>query len=252
VVNRSYLILILLPGLMFAYELGMLNVEVPSPLEKLTLEFDLEHRFYGSITDTLSNFLGVYDGANSFLGLKFTPVKGLEVGVSRKSTQREWSAGASYSHRFPRAFIRGRVGIDYFNYQETGVEPRPQNLFYQLTLQSEPILKRIKPTFAVAYDGYNQRVGLATGISVILFTNVWYFEEIGLLGEYYPVVGRSPDASWLGSNDAFVFGIGFSTAGHHFLLSLGNTWDVGSRRLMLGTNSGGLHIGLGIKRRFEF
>lgn len=111
---------------------------------------------------------------------------------------------------------------------------------------------RIKPTVTAGYDGYNRRFGLGTGLSVLLFQYVWYFEEISVLAEYYPVMGRSESVSWLGEYNAFVIGVGFSTSGHQFLLSLGNTWDVSARRLMLGTDSRGLHIGLGIKRIFKF
>lgn len=108
--KRLAFVIVFLPFAFSAYELGMLHMPVPSPLDNLWLEFDMEHRFYGSVTDTFSDFLGLYDGANSYLGLEFAPIKGLQVSISRKSTQKEWTAGVSYSHRFPETFIRGRVG----------------------------------------------------------------------------------------------------------------------------------------------
>jgi hypothetical protein len=254
-VKKLYVIILLMPVLASAYELGMFHLEVPTPLEQFSLEFDMEHRFYGGIIDSLSqrSLLGLYStGANSLLGLKFTPLKGLEIGVARKSVGKEGTVGISYSLRVPAAFIRGRVGVEFFSCEESGGDERAKNFFYQVGLQSKPILKRIKPTVTVAYDGYNQRLGLGTGLSILLFKYVWYFEEISLLGEYYPVFGRSDELYWLGERDAFIAGVGFSTSGHQFLLSVGNTWDTSARRLMLGTDSEGLHVGIGIKRVFKF
>lgn len=254
--KRFSLGFILLPILVMGYELGMINTPVPSPLEKLSAEFFFDHRFRGNVTDDpLGTLLGLYQGANAFIGLKFTPVKGLEMSISRKSRQKEWMVGASYSHRFPAAYIRGRVGIDFFSYDDPGEEQRAMNFFYQMGLQSESILKRIKPSLTLAYDGYNQHLGLGTGLSVKLFEYVWYFEEINLLAEYYPVFGRSVDKPWLEESNAWVAGVGASTSGHHFVLSFGNTWDLGTRRLMLGvdeTTAEGLYIGIGIKRVLKF
>jgi len=251
-VKKVLLVIFLLPAVFSAYELGLLHMEVPSPLPKMSAEFDMEHRFYGSLTDDpFSSLFGLYYGANSYLALKFAPIKGLEISCGRKSTDQEWTAGVSYSHRFPAAFIRGRLGIEFFTYNDPEVENNPANFFYQVGLQSEPILGRIKPVVTAAFDGYNQRFGLGAGISVLAFQYVWYFEEISLLAEYYPVFGREGQ-TWLGERNAFVIGLGLSTSGHQFLLSVGNTWDVSARRLMLGTSSDGLHIGLGIKRVFKF
>lgn len=251
--KKIWVLALLAPSVFFGYELGMIAADVPSPLEKMTLEFYTDHRFYGSVTeDPFGTLFGLYAGANSLLGLKFAPVKGLEIGASRRSVQKEWVAGASYSHRFPAAFIRGRLGIRFFTYTDATQETRPMNLFYYLNLQSEPLLGRIKPTITVAYDGYNQRVGLGTGLSILLFRYVWYFEEISLLAEYYPVLGRPPGADYLGESDVWLAGLGFSTSGHQFILSIANTYEEGPRRLMLGSDSEGFHLALGIKRIFKF
>lgn len=242
----------LAPLTLFAYELGMLEMEVPTPLEQFNLQFFLDHRFGDATDRPFGTFFGFYSGINALQELKFIPIKGLEIGANRRSRQSEWTLGASYSLRVPKIYLRGRLGAEFFSYQDITQPERPMNFFFSATLQSEPILKRVKPILTIGYDLYNQKLGSGAGLSAIIFTNVWYFEEIALLGEYYPVFGRSAERPWLGDYNVWIAGLGFSTPGHQFLFSVGNTFDEGARRLMLGSDSEGLHIGLAIKRKFKF
>lgn len=241
------MIVAFLPLLLFSYELGMSDIQVPSVLSRNALELEVRHRFGGDITDhPFENFLGMDGGANVNLGLKYTIFKGFEFGVSRTSKDREIALVLSYSHSFPKAFIRGRIGMDFIT---------SPGFFPNLTLQTEPILGRIEPFLAAGYyfDSKRQQFGLGTGLSVTLLKDVYYFEDISLVAEYFPLLEQPlsiPELEWTGT---YAFGIAASTYGHQFIFTLSNSTDLGTRRIMQGTSryfeDEDLHLYLGFSVR---
>ncbi len=61
-------------------------------------------------------------------------------------------------------------------------------------------------------------------------------EDISIMGEFFPVSHGD------GRVDCFAFGFSLRTYGHRFMFLLGNSSEIGTRGLMLGTDSGDLNI----------
>ncbi len=243
------ILLILLPQPLLSYENSMLNLEVPTNLEEGQSEFNVQHRFYGKIDEEpLDTFLGLDLGANVSLGLRHLVRPQFEANVSYTRNQKEYIVGASYAYFFPEIFLRSQLDIQFFSYKKLGIDERRQNIFYQIVLQSEPLSKRFTPVINAGYDGYNQRfgLGLGTGVSIL--------EDLSIMGEYFPVLDRNDDdlnKGIIGQKNRFALGIMLKTYGHHFIFILGNGTEIGTRRLMLGTQSNDLHLGFNIQRLLE-
>jgi len=119
------------------------------------------------------------------------------------------------------------------------------NFLYQINIQSEPIAGRCLPVVDLAYNGLSKKVGLGTGIDVIVLKN------LDFLAEYYPVLGAR-DTSYNGSAKVNYFstGIKITTAGHQFIFSISNDYDIGARRHMAGATDNTLYYGFNIQRLF--
>jgi len=116
--------------------------------------------------------------------------------------------------------------------------------FLQFALQTYPIFGRITPVVNAGYDGYNnKRVGLGMGLSVKIID--WLYAQ----GEFYPNFYKSGwkrDES--GSLHCYAFGFLFQTPTHNFILMVGNNTQIGTRRMMMGTNTTSLHLGFNITK----
>ena len=234
-----------LPAACFSYETSMLNLRVPSNLEQGQMEFHLQHRFFGPVDeDPLDTFFGMDAGANIALMLRGPAWQRFEVRGGYIRDLSEWLLGLSRAWVFPEALLRTQMDIGFFSFEESDITGRKANLFYQVAFQTEPLFGRVVPTLNAGYDGYNERGGLGFGARV----NV--LETVSIQGEYYPVISRDdadPDSP-LGPENAFAFGVEIQTYGHHFVLMVGNSWDIGTRRLMLGAYSRDLYFGFNIQR----
>jgi hypothetical protein len=239
----------LLPGIVFSYELSPYNLNAPSRLGSSDLELAVRHRFYGIVTDDpVGDFLGIDQGANVSLGLKYMIRDDLEVNAAYTRDHGEYSLGIAYSQSVEELFLSGRFDVEFFSFERLGINETRENFFYQLTLQGDLLENRIKPLAGVGYDGYNERVGFGLGFAIMPFEEVPWFKEMALLGEYYPVNRGGDDDLFLGKKDCFAFGVGLRTWGHQFLFMLGNSTEIGSRRLMLGSDSDDLMFGFTIRR----
>jgi|GEM_PF-6051206 len=218
--------LALLPLVLFSYELGLSDVKTPTIYNQFATEFSFQHRFYGSLaTDPFGTFLGADAGANANIGLSFFPIKGLGIDVSRVSSDGgNLNLGAGYSFPLPKEYLRWRAGGELLSYLDPNDTTRWMPLAH-LTLQTEPILERIKPSLSVTYGGLFLFSG---GISATIIKDLWIFEEIALLAEYYLRQFAVEDTEYV-FKSSYVAGIGASTYGHQFLITLSNTTDIGTR-----------------------
>lgn len=241
--------LILSPLTLSATRLSLPDISIPPDLHRSTLELEIQHRFYGVLTQQpLSTFAGVDYGADVSLGLRYVPFAGLDASVSHIRDHQEYTIGTGYSRTILDSLAQGRADLRYFSYREPGSRDRHQNLFYQVSLQGRLPGGRVEPVLAAGYDGDNRRAGVGLGLQAVVARRVGLLEEVSLMGEYFPVVRNSSPSLALGDRNSFAFGIGLRTWGHQFVLMAGNSTAIGMRRLMLGSNANDLHLGFSIRR----
>ncbi|MCX5868381.1 MAG: DUF5777 family beta-barrel protein [Proteobacteria bacterium] len=237
-------LIFLLPQSLPAFEQAMLSMKVPTNLEVKDGEFRILHRFIGVFHDnTFKTAMGMTEGANVNFGIRYHIWSKLEANLSYLTRTKEIIAGASYAYLLPQAYLRSQLDAQFFTY-DPGTGDRRNSYFGLLSLQSEPIFKRVAPVINLGYDGDNHRFGLGLGVSIILI------KKFELIGEYYPVKRDEPG---LGPKNSFAFGFKDNTAGHHFMLLFTNTWASEPRRMMLGTRARGsdLYFGFNIERWFN-
>lgn len=240
------LLLIIAATMTFAWEEDMLNLKVPTNLKAGSIVVDIEHRL-----------LSRFNGANFDLGLRGVIWSKLELNSSyakymynpRDNTKNEFTIGASYTYFLPKLF-RGQVDVQFFSYEKELSNTRKQNLFYQLSLQNEPIMKSLRLAMNLAYDGDNKQVGLGAGLNVGFNVSFGPIQRLNLVGEYYPVI--KGDNAITGTKNCFSAGLTFGTYGHHFMFMLGNSVEMGSRRLMLGAPKNTMYFGFNIQRHLDF
>jgi hypothetical protein len=246
------LMLVLSSASVFAlqYENPMLNMTVPSGLEQGRMYFTFEHNFYQTFHNYPStDFLALLDnGANMNISLRYLAIAGLEISAGYTVLNREKLAGLSYVLKFPDIYFNVQANIQLFSYHDFVHDNEDTNLFYSLAIQSEPMLDdRLIFSLDAAYDGYNENIGLAIGASFKVLT------DIALLGEYYyPVVKIDGANSAIGAAGIYFFGFKIQTSGHQFIFKFGNSYEMGMRRLMMGTKNLDMYAGFEIMRLIVF
>lgn len=238
-------VVILTSSQLSAFESSMLNLRAPSHLDGKSLLFEVQHRFKGVLTEeTIENFFGLDGGANVGFGLRYALVPRLELNAAYTTFEGEYRVGASYAYHVPQFFVMAQAEVQYFNFERGG--ERNGNFFYSTAVQSYPIVGIFAPVVNLAYDSYNETFGIGVGLRAGF---EWWFgpiERITVIGEYYPVLEE--EEAITGAENYFATGLRVDTDGHRFMLQVGNGWNIGPRRLMLGTISNDIHIGLNIQR----
>jgi hypothetical protein len=249
--KKLFLIVIVaffLPSMILAHDdpSGM-NLKAPTLLKLKQVEIKIEHRFYGKVNDKpIDTFFGMYTGANVSLGLRYSALPNLDINGSYIRDNNEAIIGASYAVFFPASMLRSQLDAQFFSYKqfnlETSIEERKSNAFVLLSLQTDPIMKRIMPLINVGYDGDNKEIGAGVGLYVILFEKLGIIRRITMIGEFFPTKLK-------GKSNCYDFGIRLETYGHNFDFIFGNSSEIGTRRLMLGTDRPkGVYFGFNIKR----
>jgi len=248
--NRAIIIfslLIFLFSLSYSYENGMLNMMVPTNLEKGNLELSIRHRFYGRIDeDTFDTFFGLDKGVNVNLGIRFPLVTNLETHLNYIRLNSEYSMGISYKKTFPKLYLNSQAYIEYFTFKKIGFDKRRNNFFYQISFQPKPLKSVFTPIINFAFDGYYDRIGIATGLSIKAFEN-W-----NLITEFYPILNQDKDLKGkipIGDKYFFAFGIKYKTYAHHFVFVISNGSQIGNRNIILGTTSNDLFFGFNVQRK---
>jgi hypothetical protein len=234
----------------FALEKSMLNLKLPTALEVRQAQFFLQHRFRGYAVKEkpLETFFGMESGANVGLGFRTCVLKNLEVIASYTFWEKEYVLGVGYALTSPGAWIKGQIDLQYFTYKRPQFDPFAKHksfAYFRLDLASKAIGNFVTPVINIGYDTDYRKVGLGVGIDLGLS------EKFSLIGEYFPRLWKK-DYADRQMVDSFAFGLKVQTWGHHFLFMLGNSTDVGTRRMMHGSNVKDLFLGIGIQRLLEF
>jgi hypothetical protein len=233
--------LIIAPNILPAYENCMPNLDVPSALEAGQMRFSIQHRFYGRVDDKPGEtFFGVFGyGANTALGLKAAIGKGFMASGMYISEGKETQLGLSWDFSITK-WLLSQVGVKYFSFRPTW-NVRESSVFCEWVLQSKALMKRITPVFNLAYDGYYKALGCGAGVSVDVLDNV------GLMAELYPGIENGGAST----KTSYFVGAKIRTYGHYFIFVLGNSYYIGTRRLMRGASDNYLHLGFTIQRLLE-
>jgi hypothetical protein len=224
----------------------MPDLIVPEQITAPSLEVNVTHRFYRQPTAMFpDNFIA---GANVKAGLRYAIWQGLEVRAEYVFIPKEFTMDAGYSMSFPQIFLRAQAYLQYYGAQSDVSKYWDYNALYQVNLQSTAILGRIYPVVNVAFDGMSKKFGMGTGLDVMVWNN------IDVVGEYYPALGKRDTQLYTGSSlvNCFLAGVGFTTLGHHFMINVSNSRDMVMRRLMRGTADNTLFYGFTIQRLFSF
>lgn len=232
-----FVCLLLVPVSISAYEKSLLNMSVPSALEAGQMQVSVRHRFYGAVDDEpFSTFFGLRYGGNVGLALRGSFGKGTEAGIDYVFNRQEWLIGAAYNV-FPRNFFLSmRVEAMFFSF-EPRFDDRRTGIFTNLAVQAEG-RSAVRPILNVGYDSHYEEMIVGIGVDAAIA------ERFSILGEYYP---RRME----GRETSVAVGIRVETYGHHFLLMVGRSTDIGIRHIGLGTPSGDWHLGFTIHRLLE-
>jgi hypothetical protein len=249
--KKIIILSVVLCSMIFALEPTSLNLQVPSGLEKNELYMDVVHRHKGLIRINKGS-VGIGEGANVGLNLRYRAWQNLDINAVYIRDNKEYAIGASYAYFIPQAMLRSQIGFQYFTYEKQPLARR-RNFFYSLVLQTDPLLNKFIPTVNLAYDGYNQKVGLGIGANVEFRINLGPLDKLNLIGEYFPVLSgldEEEESDITGPTNSFAFGINFSSYRHQFIFLAGNNTDISSRRQMLGAVNNDFHFGF-IVTRFQ-
>jgi hypothetical protein len=244
-----FLIVLLISAPVFSYENSMINMNVPTNLEPQNLEFRLQHRFYGPVNvKPADSLIGMSDGTNVELGLRYLIWSKFEAKASYTFLEKEYRLGGGYALFVPALFLKSQIEGEYFNFKDFN-NVRHGGGFFQMDLETEMILGHIKPVLNAGYDGLNKKPGLALGIDLRIIGDFY------LMGEYYPRLTKNSDKVSArnygsGNNNCYALGAMYQIGGHHFVVQVGNSNEIGNRHLMLGTPHRQLFFGFNLERLF--
>lgn len=234
-------------SLVFAYnENSMPGLDVPTQLDAKNLEASIVHRFMRSPTANFpDNFITM---ANVMPGLKYVVLPKFEVEASYQFMGKEYAFHAAYSLFFPKAFLRTQALLRFFGAQRDGDTLWDRNFLYEINFQSEPIAGRFLPVINLAYNGLTKKVGLGTGLDIVILGN------LDFLAEYYPVLGTRETVLYKETKkvNCYLAGLKYSTSGHQFMITISNSSDIGNRRIIAGATDNTLYYGFNIQRLFSF
>jgi hypothetical protein len=228
------------------YENPMLNMTVPSGLDDGYMYLEIGHKFFQSFYKYPSDdfFALLNYGSNISIGMRYMIWQGIEANAAYISYHREKTIGISYTLKTPQIGFNTRFDVQFFNYQDLGPgEPVVQNLFYLVSLQSEPFLDdRVNVSLDAGFDGYEQAPGLGIGVSVETL------KHVRVLAEYYPVLKAIGNRT----TGCFSAGIKIDTSGHQFIIRIGNSQEIGTKGMMHGAANLDLYGGFEIMRLIVF
>jgi hypothetical protein len=246
--NMVFTICLCAPLFIFAYtENSLPDLSVPTQLAGNSLEAIIAHRFVRDPkADFPDNFIQL---ANVNLGFRYIPFKGFEAGLAylTYTPVHEYDLNAAYSLLLPAIFLRTKAALQFYGAQNPANAKWDNNFFYQIDLQTEPVLSFLLPVVDIAYDPRSAKTGLGMGIDLVLS------ESLDLLGEYYPLLGKKellPGGAI--PVNCYLMGLKITTAGHQFMLTVTNNYDMGMRHHMAGAPANVPYFGFNIQRLFSF
>lgn len=229
-------------SLTFAYtENGMPELAVPTQLDEGSLEATIQHRFLRIPgPDFPDNFINM---ANVKLGLRYVPLPKFETGTSYDFLYKEYDFRAGYSVFLP--YLRMQALAAYYGAKRDLSLKWDHSFFGQVNFQSEPLAGRVLPAVDLAYDGLTRKMGIGTGMDIVVLDN------LDLLGEYYPVLGKRDTLFGKAAVNCWAAAVKITTPGHHFILSVSNNYELGMRRHIRGAQDNTVYYGFAIQRLFS-
>jgi len=233
-------------------EKNMADLAVPTQIPLHSLEISIVHRFYRvPSADFPDNFITM---ANPKIDLRYVILPGLEAAAGYQFAPKEYTFHAAYSYFFPKLFLRTQALVQFFGTQVFAFNDSgdytpswKNNAVYQFNVQSDPLIGRILPTADFVYDGLSSKFGLGAGIDIVVA------ENMDIVGEYFPVLGSRDSTSFSGpAVNCYSVGFKITTPGHHFMVTVSNSTDLGVRRLMRGTVNNNIYFGFNIQRLISF
>jgi len=231
-----------------AFEAGQLSLDTPNVLKKGEGSFNIRHRFFGELDDT-EKFLGMDDGGNMNLSLKYAVMDNLLIGVDHTKDENAYGVGIEYAKDFE--WMNTGLRLNGFRLNHSRFEETQKSYMFNGSLQTPNYFDHLRLTGNLGYDAFYEHTIAGVGVDLNVNNFISYLtftEQISLLGEYYPQIDKVEGVS--GKNDAYAFGVKFQTYGHHFELLATNSFNMDARTMSLGTNSDDLHFGFNINRKF--
>jgi hypothetical protein len=236
-------------------------LDLPSPvdLNKGTLEFHVQHRFFQSISDsTPGNAFGVDYGANINLGVNYAITDHLSAGISRARLDQIVSIGGAYEIRtrkdspWKMSFLAGVDGKNNFEQQfspyvqlATSFEYKRVRLNVVPTLifnSRDDTLVRAAPSIAINPLS-NNTFSLGIGGDIVLD------RRFSLIGE---VVPRLAGFGGFGKNQPqFGGGLAIRTPAHVFTILVSTSREFNVSKYGVNAGSGDVSLGFNIYRRFR-
>lgn len=248
----SVMLFVCIVAALAGYQHSGINLVSPSVLNAREAEFNLGHRFYGTVwEDPLDTFFGMNAGANVQVGYRQNFGHGAEARAAYTRKFNQYEVGASWSFLPADYPLQAQADIAYVSFAIPQMDERRGNFRYTLSAQNKPLWDRLVMTVNAGYEGYYERFISGVGVAVLAT------ESVALIGEYYPTLDRESASDQLsanlGAHDAFALGIKIDTYGHNFIFSVGNADHFEIGRQSLGTNNANkLRFGFNIRRRLYF
>lgn len=249
-------------------EIGMLNLLAPSGLNGTQGYFHIGHKYYYDMLKYKkaeeSYFVPLEAGANADVGFRYMPFDGygFEAIVGYSGHYSEKIAGMRYTWLLPDAKLRLMTGFDFFSFVKPGIKDARQNCFYFLSAQSDDLFERVSFTLNLGVDGYEERVGLGLGSSVIVIENLRLIGELYFPGGVYATTGASGEEETETENGegapqpplrvGWALGLNYITDGHMFILWAGDTAENGTRKAICADPADTVNIGFKILRQLFF
>ena len=236
----------------FSFDQEMPNLKTPLNIEEKEGTFTVVHHFDHQ-NDNPFNI----SAANVLIGFQYMAWQKLSFSFDHSyiTTEKEIAFGAGYSFSFPQAFIETQIDFQYLNFEPSDITNRQNSFFILGSLRSlpDPVIEKIRLISNIGYDSFNERPGLGFGIDINILKDHGTLQALNIFGEYLPVLDKDIGIdTYVGDTNTYTFGVAILTYGHQFLITAGNTFDLGTRRLMLGSDTNRIFVGFNIKRHFDF
>ena len=245
------------------------NQTVIVPL-KHTLQFDINHRF-GTMEKGYSDFLGLYAPSNIRIGLGYTPINNLMIGVGFTKERLLWDANLKYAILKQNKQKNIPVSVTYFGNiamdtrtKENFVYNTDRLSFFHQLMVARKITRDFSAQASISMshfnrvDGYIKPNGEIAGktknthLAVSLLGRYKVSDAFAFIANYDQPLTQHPTNN---PNPNLSFGVEIATPLHAFQVFVGNyKWMVPQYNNLMNTNNytdGKFLIGFNITRLLD-
>lgn len=243
--KRAFLLFLMLPVMLFAYESVFQELMVPVSRHFISGDFRIQYKSYGPIntSDPLGSIID--NGANCFTSANFYLFMGLDAGMSFTSSRMEYAVSGGYSYSPPLFPVAFKLNVEYINFENTALMQREHSVFPSFSAYMN-LFNIIKPGLMAGYDTYTKNIGAGAGIILAVPFMYNYSEEFGIFAEYYPYFDDM-------SSSVYIAGMFTRTWGHQFIFSVSNSNEMGMRRMTMGAIlPDEMYFSIAIRREIKF